>query len=76
MARIALSHLPARYIHHPIDSSFYRPSDDRARESQTIDAAVLSAFDQVYMRTASSARHPVRNLHADIELQASGATSY
>jgi len=76
VARIALNHLPARDSRHPIDLSFHGTGDDRARQSQMIHSAVLWAFDYVYARTASSARHLVRNLNAGFEAQASSGMSY
>ncbi len=58
VARIALNHLPARYLR----------SDAPVREDQSIDNAVLSAYDWVYARTALTARQLVVNIHAETEL--------
>jgi len=45
---LALTQLPARYIRHEIDMSFYLSSDDRLKMNYQVDQAVQSAI--AYLR--------------------------
>jgi hypothetical protein len=58
VARIALNHLPARYL---------GSGDAPVREDKSINSAVLAAHDWVYERTALTARELVVNFHPDID---------
>jgi hypothetical protein len=42
---LALTQLPARYIRHEIDMSFYLSSDDRLRMNYDVSKAVKSAIE-------------------------------
>lgn len=42
---LALTRLPARYIRHEIDMSFYLSSDDRLKMSYEVDNAIKAAVD-------------------------------
>jgi hypothetical protein len=63
VACVALNHLLARNILDSIDSNVYRTSENRGKDNQTIDVAVISAFDCIFARGASSSRPLLRDLH-------------
>lgn len=58
VAWAALNHLPAQRP---------RRCGAAARPSEAIDRAVLAAYDQVFARSATSAREYIQNLHVEIE---------
>ena len=56
VACIALNQLPARYIRHAIDLSFYQTEQERAKIEAQMHAAVEKAFQFVESRLAERAR--------------------
>ena len=56
VACVALNNLPARYIRHAIDLSFYLTEKERAKSEDAIAAAVASAIEFVLSRAARRAR--------------------
>jgi Late competence development protein ComFB len=56
VACIALNQLPARYIRHAIDLSFYQTEQERAKIEAQMRAAVEKAFQFVESRLAERAR--------------------
>lgn len=47
VACVALNKLPARYIRHNVDMSFYTQKDEREKMFVAVDNAVKEAFDYV-----------------------------
>jgi hypothetical protein len=56
VACVALSRLPARYIRHEVDFSFYLTERERTDNETAIDDAVTTAFGFVQARVAMRAR--------------------
>lgn len=56
VACVALNKLPARYIRHEVDFSFYLSDAERAENAQAVDEAVTFAFEFVQARAAMKAR--------------------
>ncbi len=56
VACVALNRLPARYIRHEVDFSFYLSEQERARSDRDIDESVQFAFNYVQARTVMLAR--------------------
>ncbi len=56
VACIALNQLPARYIRHAIDLSFYQTEQERAKVEAQLHAAVEKAFHFVETRLAERNR--------------------
>ena len=56
IACVALNRLPARYIRHPVDFSFYLSDRERKKTERDIAESVRWAFEYVQARTAMRAR--------------------
>lgn len=56
VACVALNNLPARYIRHAIDLSFYMTEKERGKSEAAVRAAVEHAFDFVASRMNRRAR--------------------
>lgn len=56
VACVALNRLPARYIRHEVDFSFYLSDKERADGDLAVREAVKFAFEFVQARTAMRAR--------------------
>ena len=53
---IALNRVPARYVRHTVDFTFYQTTLERENDQRAIDEAVRYAIDFLQARTAIRAR--------------------
>jgi hypothetical protein len=56
IACVALNQLPARYVRHAVDVSFYMTREERREIDDKIDAAISKAVDFINQRRKQPAR--------------------
>lgn len=56
VACVALNAMPARYVRHDVDLSFYQTDSERELAATAVQDAVRHAFEFVQARTAMRAR--------------------